>query len=47
VNRTHPAAARYVDVPGADHLLTVNGKLADSVVPTMLGWMREQLRNGN
>lgn len=43
VNRLHPGAARYVEVPGADHLMTVNGKLADSVVPTMLQWMREQL----
>jgi hypothetical protein len=28
---------------GADHLVTVNGKLAEDVVPTMLRWMREQL----
>jgi pimeloyl-ACP methyl ester carboxylesterase len=44
VNRTHPGAARYVEVSGADHLMTVNNKLADAVVPTMLEWMREQLK---
>ena len=42
VNHAHPGAARYVEVPGADHLLSVNGKLADDVVPTMIKWMREQ-----
>ena len=43
VNRTHPGLARYEEIPGGDHLLTVNGKLADDVVPIMLQWMREQL----
>jgi hypothetical protein len=44
VNRAHPGMARYVEVPGGDHLLSVKGKLADSVVPVMMEWMREQLR---
>lgn len=43
VNRAHPGLARYVEVPGGDHLLSVHGKLAEDVVPTMLQWMREQL----
>ena len=43
VNRAHAGMAQYVDVPGGDHLLTVKGKLADDVAPTMMKWMREQL----
>jgi uncharacterized protein len=43
VNRTHSGAARYIEVPGADHLLAVDNRLADSVVPTMLQWMRKIL----
>jgi len=43
VNRAHPGMARYVEVPGGDHLLSVKGKLADEVAPTMMKWMQEQL----
>jgi pimeloyl-ACP methyl ester carboxylesterase len=43
VNRTHSSNARYVEVKGADHVLMVNGKLSEDVVPTMLTWMRELL----
>jgi pimeloyl-ACP methyl ester carboxylesterase len=43
VNRTHPGMARYVEIKGGDHLLAVNGKLSDVVVPTMLNWMRDLL----
>jgi pimeloyl-ACP methyl ester carboxylesterase len=43
VNRAHPGMARYVEVPGTDHLLSVKGKLAEDVAPTMMKWMREQL----
>jgi hypothetical protein len=35
--------AQYEEIKDADHLLTVNGKLAEDVVPTMLKWMRQQL----
>jgi pimeloyl-ACP methyl ester carboxylesterase len=42
VNRAHSGQARYVEVQDADHLLTVHGKLEDSVVPTMLQWMGTQ-----
>jgi pimeloyl-ACP methyl ester carboxylesterase len=40
VNRAHPGQARYVEVQGADHLLAVHQKLEDSIVPTMLDWMK-------
>jgi pimeloyl-ACP methyl ester carboxylesterase len=43
VNRAHPGMARYVEIPGGDHLLSLKGKLAEDVVPTMMKWMREQL----
>lgn len=44
VNHTHPGQATYVEIKGADHLLTVNGKLAGDVAPMMLRWMQEQLK---
>jgi pimeloyl-ACP methyl ester carboxylesterase len=43
VNKSHPGMARYVEVLGGDHLLSVHNKLVDEVVPTMLKWMREKL----
>ncbi len=43
VNRAHAGMARYVEMPGGDHLLSMKGKLADDVAPTMMKWMREQL----
>jgi pimeloyl-ACP methyl ester carboxylesterase len=43
VNRAHPGMAHYVEVPGADHLLSVKGNLAEDVVLAMMKWMREQL----
>jgi pimeloyl-ACP methyl ester carboxylesterase len=43
VNRAHPGMARYVEVAGGDHLLSVKGKLADEVAPVMMKWMQEQL----
>jgi pimeloyl-ACP methyl ester carboxylesterase len=44
VNRKTPGRAEFVEVPNADHLLSVQGKLADSVAPQMLRWMNKQLR---
>lgn len=44
VNRAHPGQGRFVEVKDADHLLTVKGKLEETVVPTMLEWMRERLK---
>jgi len=43
VNRSHQGRAEYIEIPGADHLLSVHGKLADSAIPTMLTWMKNQL----
>jgi len=43
VNRKHPPRAAYVEIPGADHLLSVHSKLSDRVVQEMLAWMQEQL----
>jgi pimeloyl-ACP methyl ester carboxylesterase len=42
VNRTHPGNAQFTTIPEGDHLLSINGKLADSVVPAMLNWMKKQ-----
>lgn len=44
VNRKTPGRAEFVEIPDADHLLSVHGKLADSVIPTMLQWINQQLR---
>jgi len=44
VNHAHPGLATYVEIKDADHLLSVNGRLAEDVVPTMLRWMQEQLK---
>lgn len=46
VNRTHPGRAEYIEIPGADHLLSIRGKLADAAVPAMLTWMKKQLQPG-
>ena len=43
VNRARPGSAQFKEIKDADHLLTVNGKVADDVVQTMLRWMQEQL----
>jgi pimeloyl-ACP methyl ester carboxylesterase len=42
VNRAHPGHATYRVIPDADHLLAVDEKLADSVVPAMIEWMKKQ-----
>ena len=42
VNRVHPESAQFTNIPEADHLLGIHGKLADSVVPTMLNWIKKQ-----
>jgi pimeloyl-ACP methyl ester carboxylesterase len=43
VNRAHPARATYVEISDANHLLEVQKKLDDTVVPMMIQWMRKQL----
>jgi len=32
---------KFVQIENADHLLSVQNKLSDKVVPAMLEWMRE------
>jgi len=44
VNRSHPGRARYVEIKGGDHLLSVSSKLDESVVPTILQWLRENAK---
>jgi pimeloyl-ACP methyl ester carboxylesterase len=44
VNRKTPGQAEFVEVSNADHLLSIRGKLAESVVPAMLQWMNAQLQ---
>jgi pimeloyl-ACP methyl ester carboxylesterase len=44
VNAAHPGKARFVQIPEADHLLTVNGKLPAEVPTSMMNWMKEQSR---
>jgi pimeloyl-ACP methyl ester carboxylesterase len=43
VNRAHPAHASYLEIDAADHLLAVNDKLNDRVVPIILDWTQKQL----
>jgi pimeloyl-ACP methyl ester carboxylesterase len=43
VNQAHPGHARYVEVEGMDHGLTVQGAFHAALVPTILHWMTEQL----
>jgi pimeloyl-ACP methyl ester carboxylesterase len=42
VNRAHPGRATFVEVPGMDHLLTVDEKFHDALVPKILEWMKAQ-----
>ena len=43
VNRANPGHAIYTEISGADHLLAVQNKLQERVIPSMLEWMRKQL----
>jgi pimeloyl-ACP methyl ester carboxylesterase len=43
VNRVHSGTASYIEIENANHLLEVNKKLSDKVVPGMLDWMKKQL----
>jgi pimeloyl-ACP methyl ester carboxylesterase len=43
VNRKTPGRAEFIEVPNVDHLLSIHGKLADSIVPMMLDWIKKQL----
>jgi pimeloyl-ACP methyl ester carboxylesterase len=43
VNRVHPGHARYLEIEGMGHGLTVSGKFYDALVPAVLDWMKQQL----
>jgi hypothetical protein len=43
VNRVHPGNAQFLEVPEANHLLEKGGTLDDSLVPTMLTWIKNIL----
>jgi pimeloyl-ACP methyl ester carboxylesterase len=43
VNRMHPGQARFLEIESMDHLLTVDGKFYDALVPQILDWIKEQL----
>jgi pimeloyl-ACP methyl ester carboxylesterase len=43
VNQVHPGHARYLQIEGAAHDLTVHGKFYDKLVQTILNWIQEQL----
>ena len=43
VNQVHPGHANYLQIEGMAHDFTVDGKLHDPVVTTMLDWMKKQL----
>jgi pimeloyl-ACP methyl ester carboxylesterase len=44
VNQVQPRQARYMEIEGMEHGLTVGGKFYDPLVPTVLQWMKEQLK---
>jgi hypothetical protein len=44
VNQVHPGHARYLEIEDMTHGFTVNGKFYDDLVPTILNWMKEQLK---
>lgn len=44
VNQVHPGRARYVEIDGMGHGFTIKEKFYDPLVPTVLGWMKEQLK---
>ena len=44
VNQVHPGRAHYMEIEGMVHGFTVSGKFYDPLVPTVLEWMKQQLR---
>jgi pimeloyl-ACP methyl ester carboxylesterase len=47
VNGTHPGHARFVDVAGMGHDLTVDMKFHAELIPMILDWMKEALHAPN
>jgi pimeloyl-ACP methyl ester carboxylesterase len=44
VNQAHPGHARYLQIDDMAHDFTVRNKFSDQIIPTILNWMKEQLR---
>jgi len=47
VNQAHPGHARYVEVPGMDHLFEVDKRFHAALVPLILNWMKESSHKSN
>jgi pimeloyl-ACP methyl ester carboxylesterase len=45
VNQTHPGHARYLEIEDMKHDFTVRGTFHAPLVPTVLGWMAENLES--
>ena len=43
VNQAHPGRARFVQMDGMTHGITVGGKFDEAIVPMMLEWMKGQV----
>ena len=43
VNHAHLSHATYLEIENMDHLLTVDGKFYDALVPKILDWIKAQL----
>lgn len=44
VNQIHPGHARYLEIEGMSHGFTVHGSFYSALIPTVLDWMKEQLK---
>jgi pimeloyl-ACP methyl ester carboxylesterase len=44
VNQVHPGRARYMEIEGMGHGFTIKDKFYDPLVPTVLEWMKEQVK---
>jgi pimeloyl-ACP methyl ester carboxylesterase len=43
VNQVHPGRARYLEIDGMTHGMTINEKFYDPLIQQVLNWMKEQL----
>jgi pimeloyl-ACP methyl ester carboxylesterase len=43
VNHAHPDRATFLEIVGMDHLLTIDRKFYDALVPKILDWIKAQL----
>ena len=45
VNQSHPGNARYIEFDGMSHGFTVSDKFCEGLIPAMLTWMKDQMKN--